>query len=330
MLNLRSSLDHKETTVFADPQTDYQTYLARKDPEEWFATAQLYVDLKYQGEANHLEKFYSCRTVSFFVRHQDTNVLRIRTNACRLRWCPLCAGSKSRYQKLAVLDWCKTRANLKLLTLTLRHTPAPLTHQLKHLYRCFALFRKDKIIRKAIRGAIWFTQVKLAKDGNMWHPHVHMIIDSEFIPQTTLVQIWSRITRTSKIVDIRAIKTPRFAVNYVGRYAARPAKLAVLTRSRRVELALSLRGRRLAGTWGTAHQIRLTPQPIDDKDKWQPLGTWHYVTSTLQTNPTSKTIFQAWQTGNIYTGPPVEPELQEIWNRTREPPLPGGLSDENH
>lgn len=315
-----TSLDQEETSVFAAPQGDYQSYLRRSDPQEWFATAQLYSDLRFQGEANKLPRFNSCRTASFFVRHIETQELRIRTNACRLRWCPLCAKSKSRYQKKAVAHWCQTRTALKLLTLTLKHSSAPLAHQLKHLYRCFKLFRKDRIIRRTIRGAIWFTQVKLAKSDGLWHPHVHMIIDSEFIPQNKLVAIWSRITRTSKIIDIRAVLRPRFAVHYVGRYAARPAILADLPRSRRVELAIALHGIRLAGTWGTAHEIKLTAPPVKDKDNWEPLGSWHAITSQILTSDVAKTIFGSWQTKAIYTGEPLEPELIPLWNRTRASP----------
>ncbi|MBA7648752.1 hypothetical protein ES703_56540 [subsurface metagenome] len=313
--NSQALLDPEETSVSDPTPTVYQTYLTRKNPQEWSATYNLYSDLKFQGESDHVQRFLNCRTTSFFVRHNQTGRVHVHTNACRLRWCPLCANAKAKYQKMAVLDWCNTRRNLKLLTLTLKHSPAPLEHQLTHLYRCFTAFRKDRIIRNTIRGAIWFTQIKLAKSDSLWHPHVHLIIDSDFIPQATLVAIWNRITKTSKIVDIRAIKTPRIAVAYVGRYAARPAQLAVLTPGKRAELALALRSKRLAGTWGTAREIKLTAPPITDKHHWQPLGTWETIINTKATNDESRRIFEAWQTGNIYTGLPVEPELQRIWTR---------------
>ena len=315
-----TSLDPRETSVSTPPPTRYQDYLRRSDPNEWFATAQLYSDLRFQGESNKLPRFDSCRSHSFFVRHLETQELRVRTNACRLRWCPLCAKSKSRYQKLAVMQWCKTRKGLKLLTLTLRHSKAPLSHQLKHLYRCFKVFRKHRYITRSIRGAIWFTQVKLAKSDDLWHPHIHMIIDSPFLPQKRLVKIWSRITRTSKIVDLRAIKTPKYAVQYVGRYAARPAQLAVLPRARRVELAMALHGIRLAGTWGTAHQIKLTPPPVKDTENWEPLGSWLAVTSAIATSYVAKTIFESWQNGTSYMGEPLEPELVKLWARLRASP----------
>ncbi len=313
-------LDREETSV-SDPRTQtYQRYLTIKNPNEWSATEDLYHDLKWQGEANHIHDLYYCRTSAFFVRHIETGQVRIRSNACHLRWCPLCSASKSAYQKKAVMAWACSRSGLKLMTLTLKHSPAVLTHQIKNLYRCFALFRKDKTIKSLIRGAVWFIQIKLSTRDNQWHPHVHMIIDSDYIPHTDLVRIWRRITITSKIVDIRAIWNPKFAASYVGRYAARPAALTLLRRAERVELALALRGRRLAGTWGSARVVKLTKPKRDDRADWLPLGTWDEIYGVKSTDPVAASIFEAWRNGEPYSGDPADKNLEVLWFPPKKQP----------
>jgi hypothetical protein len=211
------------------------------------------------------------------------------------------------------MEWACSRSGLKLITLTLKHSKAPLLHQLNNLYRCVALFRKDKQIKDLIRGAIWFTQVKKSLTDNLWHPHVHLIIDSDYIPHRLLLDIWQRITITSKIVDIRAVWNPKSAAQYVGRYAARPAALSLLCRADRVELALALRGRRLAGTWGTAKMVKLTPPKRNDRLSWRPLGTWAQIVAGERPSLTSKAIFDAWRSGEPYSGNAQDPNLETLW-----------------
>ncbi len=329
MSTVPTSLDKEETSVSGPPAQTYRGYLTIKSQKEWWATEELYHDLKFQGEANHVQDLYYCRSTAFFVRHIETHELRIRSNACHLRWCPLCAASKSSHQKKAVMVWARTCSGLKLMTLTLKHTAAPLTHQIKNLYRCFALFRKDKAIAKLIRGAVWFIQIKLSEKDNRWHPHVHLIIDSDYIPHNQLVTIWRRITITSKIVDIRAVWNPAYAAAYVGRYAARPASLNLLRREERVELALALRGRRLAGTWGTARVVKLTAPKRTDKADWHPLGTWEAIMANKSTDPVSRAIFDAWRSGKPYSGEPADENLEALWFPRQEGGFPFPLADYN-
>ena len=313
MLSAATSLDSEETTVSPAPADTYQRHLKSLDPEEYHATYQLYSDLKYAESRNYLEKFSRCRTTSFFIRNTRTGKVRVRTNACRLRWCPLCGRNKSKSQAIATREWAQKAQNLKLLTLTLRHSRAGLSHQIKHLYKSFQAFRKHPKIAKTFIGAVWFFQIKTSTSDNLWHPHIHAVIDSPYISQHLLSRIWLKITKTSTIVDIRAVYDFRIALKYIARYAARPTQLKTLTRPQRTELFTALHGRRMAGTWGSAHAISLSPKAEKDVKGWEPLGSWESIKDTHGTSPIAREIWRAYTAGVPYHGPALQPHLAKLW-----------------
>jgi hypothetical protein len=113
---------------------------------------------------------------------------------------------------MALLEWLPTVTAPKFITLTLKHSPAPLSHQISTLYGCFRKLRKTKLLTKTVRGGIWFFQVKQSAADYLWHPHLHIVVDSPYIPKHQLSRAWLSITKTSQIVDIRQI-TNRYQVD---------------------------------------------------------------------------------------------------------------------
>ena len=298
-----TSLDPEETTISRTPGTDYQSWRKRYCDQEWAATSEMYRNAGLTVGKGTWERFKSCRTTAFFVRNIHTSDLRIKSNACRARWCPICSNAKSKYLARVVLDWCTKVKNLKLITFTLKHSNAPLDHQIKHLYRCFRLMRQNKRFSRNVKGGIWFFQVKQAKSDGQWHPHIHAIIESQYISQHWLAKTWLAITGTSKIVDIRAIRTAKFAADYVSRYAVRPAKLATLSLRSSLELLTALHGRRLCGTWGSARCVKLSEKSTIDGKDWEPLGTWSEIIANINKNDIAKSIWKAYCKGEPYHGP---------------------------
>lgn len=289
-------LDSLETTASVRPPETYRAYCRQHCQAELDATAELYQVFDPANSANRIKAFESCRTEAFFARNELTGKVRVLSHSCHLRWCPMCASTRRWFLTQQVSDWLADASKPKFLTLTLAHTSAPLASQLNHLYNCFRKYRQLNLLKRNITGGVWFFQIKKSDNDNNWHPHLHCVIDSEFIDKYELSAAWAAITLTSRIIDIKAVTNVDKMAEYVARYAARPSILSALEPADRLELVDALHGRRLVGTWGSARSISLRPSKPPDAEQWKNIGSWALVRELLSSDPRAIEIWKAYQT----------------------------------
>lgn len=274
------------------------------DTAEYEKAEWLYGWLTDLGEKDQTANLAECRNRAWFVRNRHTNAVRVVSNQCRLRWCPLCQRAKAKFMSRSISDWLRTLDRPKFLTLTLKHSDAPLQFQIAELYRFFQRFRKLRDIRKQIRGGVWFFQIHRSTKTNQWHPHLHCLLDSDFIPHEELSRLWLRTTLSSSVVDIRQVKELDKAAEYVSRDAAKPARLEGIEPDQMIELFYALKGKRICGTWGTAKKLQLTAKPLSDKTDWVDVGSWSVVVGLRNEHPAAEAIIKAWLTKK-----PLQPGL---------------------
>jgi hypothetical protein len=272
-----SLLDNKETTGRFASIATYGDVLRESCYAEYSAARQVYSFLDDREDAPKPRFLDGCRSVAWFCRHVTTGEVRVVSNACHLRWCPLCSEAKRNYITHSVESWLSQESHPKFLTLTLKHSKAPLTHQIDHLYKCFRYLRKRSYFKRLVTGGVWFFQVKISKTDGLWHPHLHCLIGGLYVPLGWLKRAWLSTTYSSMQVDIRPVRDPHLASCEVARYAATPCKLVGLPFSCQVELVKSMHGRRLCGSWGTAKVVSLRPQRVTDKYLWENIGSWFSV-----------------------------------------------------
>ena len=290
-----TSLDAIETSGHLSMPRSYRGHSTSECDDELQATRQAYESMRDDSAERRMLAFDTCRNRAWFVRHEETGDVRVAAKSCKLRWCPLCSKKRQWFLVQQFMPWIESVRELKFLTLTLKHTEAPLSEQVSTLYKFFQKFRKLKFLRDNMRGGIWFFQITKSKTDGLWHPHLHCVIDSKYMSQARLSQLWQRTTLTSKVVDIQAVKDPGRVAEYVGRYSARPSSLADMSLDERLEVMTSLHGRRLVGTWGTAHDITLAMKKPDDAGKWKHIGAWSTVWGCLGSDVNAKAIFDAWR-----------------------------------
>lgn len=219
-------------------------------------------------------RFLDCRTIFRIFYDTAAETCFDVTNACGLRWCPLCAESRAAFLSHEVRAWYESALQPRLLTLTLRHNTSPLEDQLQLLTRAARKLRRAKFFTSAVRGGIWFLQVTWSDRTNAWHPHIHALIDARFIPHALLKARWAKVTGGSDIVHIKSCYSPGSAAHHVSRYATRPGTLSSVPDDRRLELVEALDGKRIVGTWGSAKVVSLVPRKTRDMDHCIELGTW--------------------------------------------------------
>lgn len=155
--------------------------------------------------------------------------------------CPVCAKKWVRKERRAFERALAGMLSPKLLTLTLCKKKSIEDNLARVWEMRNALLHKIRYEGYEVRG--WFAVIELPN-------HIHMVIDSEYIPQYELSTMWKGITGDSWIVDIRKIKIPREnaqrAIKYITKY---------LTKGAKTELPPEiLKGFHMVGSWAVNRQ----------------------------------------------------------------------------
>lgn len=217
-------------------------------------------------------EFQHCGTHAYVLQSvDDPTQFRVAGSACHHRFCLPCANERSRTIAINVLDRLGDK-RARFLTLTLRSTTEGLAELLDKLTDSFSRLRRRAIWRKRVTGGVSFVELKWSDELQRWNVHLHAIVQGLYIKQGLLTQAWKHITGDSLIVDIRAVKDNRTVTRYVTKYACKPLHPSVLHDDDKLrEAIVSLKGRRLATTFGDWRGVLLTPSP--DEQAWTNLGS---------------------------------------------------------
>lgn len=291
-----TALVHSEETScrLSLPGT-FRWHLTQSHYPAWSASGQLYAAVDTETNSDYVKRFLECREYSWFARHKVTGQVRVLSSCCKLRWCWTCAQAKRTHLSHEIASWIRRTRYHKFMTLTLKHSEDPLKTQIDFLYKSFQKLRKSKFFKRHVKHGIWFFQIKRSKKTHEWHPHLHCIIQAQWIPYNELRNTWLKITKTSKVVDIRPITDPDGCANEVARYASAPANLEHTDQDDYFEIWKALHGRRICGTWGLKGQLQLTQKPAGDKDEWENVGTWSNVKRYENTCSKAQAIIKAWR-----------------------------------
>jgi len=292
-----------ETTLVQDIETNrrngfsgsYRGFLDDRSPGAQLASVKFYKEVDGTDMGRYSNRLNECRTRAWFIRNKETGKVRIAAKQCRLRWCYHCSESRQQFITQAIAPWWNNAPLPKLLTVTVRHSDDPLDEQIEFLYKSFVKLRNRKLCKDAIKGGIWFFQVTWNKKTEQWHPHIHALIDSNYIDHAELKVAWKKITQGSTIVHIRAVHNPDKTLSHNARYAARPSALLNLPEERWPEMYDAFKGKRICGTWGSAKEISLRPAKPDDSTKWESIGGFRTVAGLVDEDENASKIWRAWQ-----------------------------------
>lgn len=293
-----------------DPRQDYtyRGYLLRPRMDAYVRAMEIYshVDASYTGKLS--TRLRNCRTNAWFVQHKKTREIKVASSRCKLRWCPICRDVSRHIVTIAVEKWLRSAAYPKMLTFTLKHSDDPLQLQIKTLYKSFQKVRRRSIMANAATGGIWFFQLKFNHTTEQWHPHIHCLVAGGYIPHKRLKEIWHAITGDSFIVDIRPVQDIDSASSEVARYATSPCDMSAINRESAIDVYHATKHQRICGSWGNARGTTLAPQPQPDKDDWQHVADFYYVSIHRNHIQHLKEFWNCYKTGKPYTGPPPQDE----------------------
>jgi hypothetical protein len=223
------------------------------------------------------ERFDWCGAEAIIQYSEDKKQVRIKANYCHSRFCEPCMRAKGNLMAANLHKRLNQQAQgrYRFITLTLRHSAAPLAGQIARLYECFRKLRRDKLWKDSQRGGAAILEVKWGKSKSAgeteppeWHPHLHIVAEGEFIPQATLSNVWNAITGDSFKVDIRALNSAKDATFYVSKYICKGTNNEVWeSPDAAKEWIEAMQGVRTAGTYGTWRKYKLLHRE-PDTTKW--------------------------------------------------------------
>lgn len=292
-----TSVQPPETTAANPSEWTYRGRFMQGKEEEYEATLEAYRQITTSNPENHVTALENCRTYASLRRDFATGDVKVFGDSCRDRWCPMCAGQKASYAKEQVKAYIDSLKSAKILTLTLRHNVNDLRSQIEFLQERFRALRARAYWRKNVLGGIWFLQVKRGSGSGCWHPHLHILLDSNYMEQGSLSELWNQVTFGSPVLWIENMRDRDNAVDYVARYTSRPAMLKESPLADRVEIIEALFRKRLCGTFGNAKAVTLTPPKIEATGEWDYIGSYDDIVERAEYCPLSKAILIAYNTG---------------------------------
>lgn len=218
------------------------------------------------------DRFANCGSQTWFRLDKKNKQIGLACNTCKDRLCGPCGAARAQRMVEAIVN-AKPNAPMRFVTLTLRCSHASLTDQLNRLYDCFNKLRRREFFQRHIVGGVAMVEVKIGKNSGLWHPHLHILCEGDFIPQRELSAEWLAVTGDSSIVDVRRVTNAGHAAAYTVKYGSKGCDSSVYNAPSKLdEFLTSIKGRRFALTFGTWRGIKL----LDGDDggaEWENIGS---------------------------------------------------------
>jgi hypothetical protein len=181
---------------------------------------------------------------------------------------------------------------------------------LDRLYRCFRNLRSRRWWRDRVYGGAAFLEVTWSDDLQAWHPHLHILLDSKWLPQSELAAEWLSVTHDSFVVDVRLVACSDKVASYVVKYAAKPLSSTFLNRPDQLQEAIrAFTGRRCILTFGKWSGLK--PLPDTERDEWETVAPLRELIAARDAgDATAARILAALNGGRTCkTEPPLLPGL---------------------
>jgi len=248
---------------------------------------------------------------------------RIRSRTCGHRWCPACrrAFVADLREKLELANHRQEKYAIKFITLTIRSKSNPLRQQIDFLWKSFRRLRQTTLWKRRAKWGVAILEVTYNSQQNQWHPHIHIISESGFIPQKALSKTWEKASGGSRVCDIRAVKNTSTAINYVTKYATKGTLNESTLQSPELtaELLNSLKRMKTVLWFGKKPEQEETedePQKEKIQVEWHHVcGFDHLCQEARKGNQTANDILRALDLGE--RGPPPDDSIL-YWTRIRK------------
>lgn len=234
---------------------------------------------------NTLTNFDNCGCDCSIEYSESEKRYRIIACYCHNRHCEPCMKGKSSLiiNNLRVILKSRPKMTTRFITLTLRHSDAPLKEQIKRLYRCYKNLRKTKLWKSSQKGGAATLEVKWSPFAKKWHPHLHIISEGSYISTYELSSAWKDITGDSHVVDVRMISADKDVAFYVGKYVTKGTNAEVWDDPAvAAEWVAAVKGVRMCATFGTWRGLKLLAREKEKPGQWTHIASLGSMVRRMQ------------------------------------------------
>lgn len=202
-----------------------------------------------------------CRDALALELTDQPGTYRIVRATCKSKWCVGCAARRAARIRGTLATAMENR-QIRLITLTLRHSNQPLKPQLKRLTKAFRRLRTLANWNNRVSGGAFFVELTRDPTGQSWHPHLHIIAQGLYYDHADLKRDWLRVTGDSSIVHITLVRDHRSIGSYVTKYLTKPIDSATYANDQDLAEAIAaFHAHRTIGTFGSWQKLKLLQPP---------------------------------------------------------------------
>lgn len=209
---------------------DNRTQTARFSP--WEKERRRWIELLDTVELSpkRKQRMLNCGATAWLQYSPSTSTYYVTGSHCGNRVCPACRHTRQmRLQdNLERYFHHDPAREWQFITLTLKHTQAPLDQQITYLRRCFKRLRSETLWHSAITHGFAVIEITRNFNRNEWHPHLHVLAHTRYLDWSELRSAWSRITHGSNVIDCQKVKTAPDAIHYIAAYMGKPPAARLL------------------------------------------------------------------------------------------------------
>lgn len=198
--------------------------------------------------------------------NEEQGTVREYVHTCKARLCPLCGRRRSQHVAGQMIPMVESMKKPRHLVLTTKSRPAGLREQIADLVRWFTKLRRTPFWRKNVVQGVYTIEATVNERSGLWHPHLHIIFDGEYLPVKRLQYLWHEITGGSEIVWIEEAYSVPGLCNELCKYIGKPQKSEHWTDEKLREYAIAIRGTRMVQTFGKRKPAAINDEnPPDEK-----------------------------------------------------------------
>jgi len=215
-----------------------------------------------------LERWRRCRTMAWHIFYPETGLIKIQSNSCRLRFCPMCGDARVSIIAHSCSEFFQKQSFVRFLTLTLKHSDLSLAEQIRRMKKCYIKLSRRVGWKKYVTGSVAFLHVKW-NENTGWHVHLHILLTGSYLPQKWLSEEWFKVTGDSLVVHVQAAHSDKElgqAIKDFTRYAGCPANLLKIPAEYQVETIRAFEGIRVCWATGICRDVSLSPPKYKEGD----------------------------------------------------------------
>jgi len=203
----------------------------RPDHAHAYARTLAALGLRHSTE-KQLRRLSLCGAHATLWHSPSSDALRMQSYHCGLRCCPRCRETHAARTRTALGRFLALvpRNRLSMITLTLQHSQQPLCEQIDHLYDSFRRLRASRLWKEHRPKGYAVLEIERNEDRQEWHPHLHLLAETPYMPHAALRDAWTVATKGATIVDIRRVnrRSVERYQRYLTDYLTKPPTAAIL------------------------------------------------------------------------------------------------------